>query len=399
MVPEGFVDAATMADNNGCIEEWKYESNASIRKLWIPKTITKIGSHAFYRCLNLSEIQFEMDGTQPLHIGLMAFANCSSLRNLHLPARLASLGKGCFRDCSLLEDMEIDEGDSGLMVNDHLFDNCPGQVVLMDVVEGEVERRMILRTQKTSPQKKFQENALLKSLQSIMPINGMDRDAIARGLRTVYDMMKNKDDFPLDSYCRGYKAACEYYATISDWTNAQDCELRKLLVGRFIKKVASLNWGEIRALEFENANKNDLRNVCSSIAKLSGSDNEISTVLELEDRFCAQFTKRHPAAFYRTIVALHPEFTVPVPAIDRLTPVYAWLVGRDVANVLGLDWYRLSRVVRANLQGLLPEKDIYQLGVLSWFVAEAFRDDLSGRPDAMRRKGMVLKSLQDSGLL
>ena len=88
-----------------------------------------------------------------------------------------------------------------------------------------------------------------------------------------------------------------------------------------------------------------------------------------------------------------------VPAIAKLAPVYAWLTGCEVEDAYNSGWYKLSRVVRAKLQELLPGRTIYEVGAFSWFLAEAFREDLGNRADAIRRKEKVLGSLRASGLL
>lgn len=400
-MPEGFFDAGTIA-NNGVIADWSCYDNHVITKLWIPNTITQIGSNAFKGCVNLTEAYFEEGGDLPLSLGLMAFARCTSLSSLVLPARLTGIGKGCFRDCTALEEIEICEGANRLQVSDHLFDNCAGKVVLEEMVADEVDRRDALRPQIPQSGNGHREkhfNQILQGLRLRMPNGQMDPIVVGRGLANVYDRMTADPDFAVDSYANRYGDACKHFSTIDDWGNASDDELRKVMAGRYIRKVAALNWGEVKDAEFQAADKRVFREICSAISNLVGSDAENGAVVEMEERYTQQFSVRRSAAFYRMIAAIRPELVVQVPAIAKLAPVYAWLTSAEIEEAYNVGWYKLSRSVRSKLQELLPGKSIYQVGVFTWFLAEAFREDLRNRADAQRRKDKVLDVLRTVGLL
>lgn len=405
IVPEGFFNAGDKANGQGVIDSWACHDDLSITKLWIPNTITSIGNMAFKGCANLKTIIFENGESVPLSIGVSSFANCTSIQAVSLPARTVSVGKGCFRECIALEDIEIGVGLSPLRLDNHLFDNCPGKVSMEETLANEAERRAELQPHQpltTVRRRAILVNTLLQGLRLRMPTDMLDREAISVSLQNLYAMMKSDDDFNIENYVRKYGAACEHYSTVLDWKQASDDELQKLLIRKdFAKKVAYVDWGEIPVSQYECSDKAALRQIAATIVAFNGDDCEDAIVEKLEEQFCALFTdKRHPAAFYRTIAGLCPQLVVPVPAIAKLAPVYAWLVGVEYESALALGWYRLSRIVRTNLQGLLLNKTVYEVGVLAWYLAEAFRDDLGkNRQDALRRKEKVLAVLHESGLI
>lgn len=88
-------------------------SKASIRSIFIPKTVTYIGEGAFYSCTKLEEVVFEQGGTGSLVLadgsstssgtgGDMetyyygAFAGCTNLAHIELPERTTQIGNYAF---------------------------------------------------------------------------------------------------------------------------------------------------------------------------------------------------------------------------------------------------------------------------------------------------------------
>lgn len=399
------LDAGVLADDKGVIGEWARAKDASITKLWIPNTVTSIGSAAFRGCVNLSEIEFEDGGTLPLTLGVMAFAECASLSSLILPARTADIWNGCFRDCGRLAAIEIGEGTRPLRVGIHLFDKCVGSETMKETIAREVARRNAVQPHTTPAGNRRgtkRVNAVLHGLRLKMPNGQMDPEIISRGLESVYGVMSADADFEFETEVGGYEEACKHFSAIEDWAVVSEDELRKVMVRGYIEKVAKLDRGEVGNADFQAADKGVFREICSAIHGLEGTDAEDGAVAKLEDRYNEQFLattrKRHPAAFCRMIAAIKPELVVRVSVIERLTPVYAWLTGSDVEDVENNGWYKISRCVRAKLQELLPGKSIYQVGVFAWFLAEAFRDDLKNDA-AKRRKAKVLEALRSAGLL
>lgn len=402
------LDAGVLADANGVVDKWARAEDASITKVWIPNTVTSIGGRAFYKCVNLSEIEFEDGGTLPLTLGMMAFAECSSLLSLALPARTVDIGNGCFRDCGRLAEIEIGEGTSPLQAGPHVFDNCVGSETMKETIAREVARRNAMQPHTTPAGNKRgakRVNAVLQGLRLKMPNGQMDPAAISRGLESVYGVMSTDADFKFESEVGGYEEACKHFSAIEDWAVVSEDELRNVMVKGYIGKVAGLDKREVTLEEFQTADKGVFREICSAIHGLVGIDAEDEAVAEWEDRYNEQFldTTRHPGAFHRMIAAIKPKLVVRVAVNKRLDPVYAWLTGSDVEDVENNGWYKISRCVRAKLQELLPGKSIYQVGVFAWFLAEAFRDDLdkdNGKNEAAkRRKAKVLEALRGAGLL
>ena len=403
-VRDGFLNAGIIADENGRINSWACSNNLSITNLEIPNTITFIGNNAFKGCANLKTIIFEAGGDNSLSLGMMSFANCKNLKFVLLPGRTVGIGKGCFRDCEALEEIVIGEGRAPLIISDHLFDNCSGKIFMEEIVADEVERRaafQVVNCGMRTKRRAIPEHMLLKNLRQMMPSGVIDREIVGAAFQQLYSMMVTNDEFKFSSYARKFESACNYYSGISDWGQATEDEIAKLFIGRMAKQVAYANFGEIPESQFLLADKSALRRICGSISNLRGDESEDDLVASLEESFCSLFTdQRHYAVFHRTIASLCPHLVVPVSAVAKLAPVYAWLSGVSYEESLQLGWYRVSKFVRVNLATFLPGKSVYEVGVFAWYLSEAFREDLGeSRKDARRRKEIVLKSLRKSGIL
>ena len=98
----------------------------AIKSLVIPKSVKFIGSNAFYYSSNLTDLTFELGGTEDLTIELQAFGN-SGFSSVTLPARLRTAytitnwGNGTnyaqiknfhkiFLNCAKLTDIHVEEG-------------------------------------------------------------------------------------------------------------------------------------------------------------------------------------------------------------------------------------------------------------------------------------------------
>lgn len=88
-------------------------SEASLKTIYIPNTVTSIGEGAFYKCASLAEIVFEEGGTSPLVLAdgtnsssgsgsssstsyYGVFAGCASLKAVVLPERTTEIGDYAF---------------------------------------------------------------------------------------------------------------------------------------------------------------------------------------------------------------------------------------------------------------------------------------------------------------
>lgn len=119
-----------------------YEKNNIVETVYIPKTIRKIGRHAFYGCRNLKHIIIE-EGVEML--GTHCFAALPSLESIELPdsirkvegyvferdtalkwvslpENLESLGKGMFLKCTSLHEIAVPNNTRRIF--DEAFSGC-----------------------------------------------------------------------------------------------------------------------------------------------------------------------------------------------------------------------------------------------------------------------------------
>ncbi len=85
------------------------------------KTVTKIGSNAFYRCTGLTKIIIPDNVTE---IGEWAFYSCIGLTRLTIPDSVTAIGKQAFRECTGLTSLII--SDSLSEIDGFVFSDCSG---------------------------------------------------------------------------------------------------------------------------------------------------------------------------------------------------------------------------------------------------------------------------------
>lgn len=85
----------------------------------VPATVAYVRSGAFRNCSTLEEIVFENPAAQ---IGAYAFEGCKSLKKVSLPAHLTEIREGTFAGCAALDDVTIPAGLTA--IGDGAFAGC-----------------------------------------------------------------------------------------------------------------------------------------------------------------------------------------------------------------------------------------------------------------------------------
>lgn len=139
-MPEGFFDASQLSKGDVIPRDGVPDGNNTITHIWVPNTITEIGTWVFRNYTALKEVVFE-DGPAPLAIGMMAFEGCTSLVRVSLPGRVYDVGAACFRGCVNLADFEIASGEAAFQMPPRVFDGCANKDRLYAILEAECNRR------------------------------------------------------------------------------------------------------------------------------------------------------------------------------------------------------------------------------------------------------------------
>ena len=82
------------------VVEVNYVKGGNIKKIFVPDTVEKIGSHAFEGCINLETIHL---GKNVKKIGQEAFRGCKKLKEVVFPPKFDRVEKWLLRDCDSLE--------------------------------------------------------------------------------------------------------------------------------------------------------------------------------------------------------------------------------------------------------------------------------------------------------
>lgn len=98
-------------------------SGREFTEVTLPACLERIDEFAFYGCKNLTTINLS-DSIR--YIGDNAFSTSSSLKNIHWPLRLTTIGSRAFRQTAL-ETISLPEGVTS--VGDGAFSDCPAKTV------------------------------------------------------------------------------------------------------------------------------------------------------------------------------------------------------------------------------------------------------------------------------
>ena len=96
-----------------------FEDCQSLKEITIPRSVTSIGVEAFDGCRSLEKVVIKEGVTS---IGGYAFANCSSLKTIIIPESVTSIGEDTFGNCSSLETLTISKNITS--IGNRAFSNC-----------------------------------------------------------------------------------------------------------------------------------------------------------------------------------------------------------------------------------------------------------------------------------
>ena len=108
----GSVSVPETVTNNGTeysvtkIGEYAFQGSA-VTSVYMPESITSIGTSAFSGCQNLESVTLPESLTT---FGSHAFSSCKSLKAIKIPSVVTTITDRCFSGCSSLESVTIPEG-------------------------------------------------------------------------------------------------------------------------------------------------------------------------------------------------------------------------------------------------------------------------------------------------
>ena len=91
----------------GVIGKSAFAYCSGLSSIDIPATVTRIDSYAFSRCTSLTEINFVTEGATSIDIADYAFNECSKLGTILLPNHLNEFKSSAFNGCELLKEIKV----------------------------------------------------------------------------------------------------------------------------------------------------------------------------------------------------------------------------------------------------------------------------------------------------
>ena len=104
-----------------------FASNADLKAVVIPASVSKIAEKAFYSCTGLTSVTFATEGTvaTSLSIGTSAFEKCTKLtegaNGISLPAYTTSIGTSAFSGCTAMTTLTIPSNAALTTIGDSAF--------------------------------------------------------------------------------------------------------------------------------------------------------------------------------------------------------------------------------------------------------------------------------------
>lgn len=120
----GSISVPETVTNNGTeysvtkIGEYAFQGSA-VTSVYMPESITSIGTSAFSGCQNLESVALPESLTT---LGYSAFKACKLLKTIKIPSGVRAIPSSCFDGCSSLESVTIPEGVT--TIGDYAFGYC-----------------------------------------------------------------------------------------------------------------------------------------------------------------------------------------------------------------------------------------------------------------------------------
>ncbi|MBR2341602.1 MAG: leucine-rich repeat protein [Clostridia bacterium] len=107
---------------------------SSLKQINLPAAWTRVGGYAFYGCSSLESVTLP-EGLEVL--GSYAFYNCKLITDIKIPAKVTDIGMSTFQSCAALENVDTSEANAITNVGSYAFDGCQAltQMVLPDTVQ------------------------------------------------------------------------------------------------------------------------------------------------------------------------------------------------------------------------------------------------------------------------
>lgn len=96
-----------------------FKNCSSLQSINIPNSVTSIESQVFYYCSSIQSINIPNSVTS---IGAFVFYYCSSLQSINIPNSITSIGNSVFYGCHSLQSINIPE--SVTSIGESVFENC-----------------------------------------------------------------------------------------------------------------------------------------------------------------------------------------------------------------------------------------------------------------------------------
>ena len=127
------LSSVLLPEGLGSIGKRAFCQNEKLTYIYVPDTVTEIGSYAFERCTGLQSFYFPCREVAPF-----TFYCCDSLTYVDLPQTLTKIGSGAFREAGVAAaELEI---PAGCTVAEDAFTPMPDDEVIDDTPQEEPEK-------------------------------------------------------------------------------------------------------------------------------------------------------------------------------------------------------------------------------------------------------------------